>query len=73
VCYRLECWITPDGKLIKGELPDSSPYPRQFVGKLPNSHLLIEKLRKFLKKRFIWQKTNVQLQLIRGKLSLKEV
>jgi len=23
VCYRLECWITPDGKLIKGELPDS--------------------------------------------------
>jgi len=23
VCYRLECWITPEGKLIKGELPDS--------------------------------------------------
>lgn len=23
VCYRLECWITPDGKLIKGELPES--------------------------------------------------
>jgi len=23
VCYRLECWMTPDGKLIKGELPDS--------------------------------------------------
>jgi hypothetical protein len=23
VCYRLECWRTPDGKLIKGELPDS--------------------------------------------------
>ena len=23
VCYRLEYWITPDGKLIKGELPDS--------------------------------------------------
>ena len=23
VCYRLECWITTDGKMIKGELPDS--------------------------------------------------
>ena len=23
VCYRLECWITPEGKRIKGELPDS--------------------------------------------------
>jgi len=23
VCYRLECWMTPDGKLIKGKLPDS--------------------------------------------------
>jgi len=23
ICYRLECWRTPDGKLIKGELPDS--------------------------------------------------
>ena len=23
VCYRLECWITPEGKLIKGKLPDS--------------------------------------------------
>lgn len=23
VCYRLECWRTPEGELIKGELPDS--------------------------------------------------
>ncbi len=23
VCYQLEFWITPEGKLIKGELPDS--------------------------------------------------
>jgi len=23
ICYRLECWKTPDGKLIKGKLPDS--------------------------------------------------
>ena len=23
VCYQLELWITPDGKLIKGELPNS--------------------------------------------------
>ncbi len=23
VCYRLECWRTPDGRMIKGELPDS--------------------------------------------------
>jgi len=23
VCYQLELWITPDGRLIKGELPDS--------------------------------------------------
>ena len=23
VCYRLECWITPEGKSIKGKLPDS--------------------------------------------------
>lgn len=23
VCYQLETWLTPDGKLIKGELPDS--------------------------------------------------
>ena len=22
-CYRLECWITPEGKSIKGKLPDS--------------------------------------------------
>jgi len=23
VCYQLETWLTPDGRLIKGELPDS--------------------------------------------------
>jgi len=23
VCYQLECWITPEGKSIKGKLPDS--------------------------------------------------